>query len=52
MAQVFVTGESGFIGRVLIRRLVGEGHDVGALVRSATAADTVFALGAKPVQGC
>lgn len=51
MAQVFVTGGSGFIGRVLIRRLVEGGHDVRALVRSATAADTVRALGAEPVQG-
>src|SRR3982750_3605102 len=51
MAQVFVTGGSGFIGRVLIRRLIDEGHDVRALVRSATAADTVAALGAEPVRG-
>lgn len=51
MTQVFVTGGSGFIGRVLIRRLVNEGHDVRALVRSETAAATVTALGATPVQG-
>ena len=51
MAHVFVTGGSGFIGQVLIRRLVDEGHDVRALVRSAGADDTVAALGAEPVQG-
>lgn len=51
MAQVFVTGGSGFIGQVLIRRLLAEGHDVRALVRSATAAETVTALGATPVRG-
>ena len=51
MAQVFVTGGSGFIGQVLIRRLVDEGHDVRALVRSAASADTVAALGAEPVRG-
>jgi nucleoside-diphosphate-sugar epimerase len=51
MAQVFVTGGSGFIGQVLIRRLVAEGHDVRALVRSAASADTVTALGATAVRG-
>ncbi|WP_234545235.1 NAD-dependent epimerase/dehydratase family protein [Streptomyces shenzhenensis] len=51
MSQVFVTGGSGFIGRALIRRLVGEGHTVSALVRSEASADKVAALGAKPVQG-
>ncbi|SDP26963.1 Nucleoside-diphosphate-sugar epimerase [Nakamurella panacisegetis] len=51
MAHVFVTGGSGFIGQVLIRRLVDNGHDVRALVRSETAAATVAALGATPVPG-
>jgi nucleoside-diphosphate-sugar epimerase len=51
MAQAFVTGGSGFIGQVLVRRLVSEGHTVRALVRSQASADKVAALGAEPVQG-
>jgi nucleoside-diphosphate-sugar epimerase len=51
MAQAFVTGGSGFIGRALVRRLIGEGHSVRALVRSGASADKVAALGASPVRG-
>lgn len=51
MTQAFVTGGSGFIGRVLVRRLLGEGHSVRALVRSEESAARVSALGAQPVQG-
>lgn len=51
MAQVFVTGGSGFIGRALVGRLVREGHAVRVLVRSEAAARTVAGLGAEPVTG-
>jgi nucleoside-diphosphate-sugar epimerase len=51
MAQAFVTGGSGFIGQVLVRRLLDEGHSVGVLVRSETSAAKVAALGAEPVRG-
>jgi len=51
MAQAFVTGGSGFIGQVLVRRLRSEGHSVRALVRSEESAAKVSALGAAPVRG-
>lgn len=47
----FVTGGSGFIGRRLVQRLVGEGHTVRALARSDASASKVAALGAEPVRG-
>lgn len=51
MAQVFVTGGSGFIGRVLVRRLLDDNHTVRALVRSDASAQKVTELGAEPVRG-
>ncbi|GHJ00017.1 NAD-dependent epimerase/dehydratase family protein [Streptomyces olivaceus] len=51
MARVFVTGGSGFIGQVLVRRLLGAGHSVGVLVRSEASAAKIRVLGAEPVRG-
>ncbi|QYN36516.1 NAD-dependent epimerase/dehydratase family protein [Pseudonocardia sp. DSM 110487] len=51
MARVFVTGGSGFIGQVLVRRLLDEGNAVRVLVRSEASAAKVSALGAVPVRG-
>ena len=51
MSRAFVTGGSGFIGRRLVTRLVGEGYSVRVLVRSQAAADRVSALGAEPLRG-
>lgn len=47
--NVFVTGGSGFIGRRLISRLIEEGHEVTALVRSERSAEVVTRAGAKAV---
>jgi nucleoside-diphosphate-sugar epimerase len=51
MAQVFVTGGSGFIGGRLIERLIADGHSVRALARSQAAAERVREHGAEPVRG-
>jgi nucleoside-diphosphate-sugar epimerase len=47
----FVTGGSGFIGGVLIRRLVRDGWTLRALARSESSADRVRDAGAEPVMG-
>ena len=47
----FVTGGSGFIGGVLIRRLVAGGCNVKALARSDRSAAAVAGIGAEPVRG-
>jgi nucleoside-diphosphate-sugar epimerase len=49
--KAFVTGGSGFIGGVLIRRLRAEGVDVSALARSEGSERKVAAAGAEPARG-
>ncbi len=51
MPSAFVTGGSGFIGGVLVKRLRDEGWDVRALARSEAAAGRLRELGAEPVIG-
>jgi nucleoside-diphosphate-sugar epimerase len=51
LTAAFVTGGSGFIGGALIRRLVADGRDVHALVRSEASAQKVTALGARAIAG-
>ncbi len=50
-ATAFVTGGSGFIGGVLLERLVAEGCRVTALARSATSVAAIEARGARAVRG-
>ena len=48
---VLVTGGSGVVGRVLLRRLLADGRKVRALARSDASEDAVAALGAEAVRG-
>lgn len=51
MANVFVTGGSGFVGRNLIAMLRDADNEIMALVRSEAAANAVREAGATPVHG-
>jgi nucleoside-diphosphate-sugar epimerase len=47
----FVTGGSGFIGGMLVRRLLADGWTVRALARDESSATGLGAMGAEPVRG-
>jgi nucleoside-diphosphate-sugar epimerase len=47
--KVFVAGATGALGRVLVPRLVAQGHEVVGMTRSAPKQDLVRSLGARPV---
>jgi nucleoside-diphosphate-sugar epimerase len=49
--KIFLTGATGFLGRRLLNRLLGDGHEVTCLVRDAEAADQIAALGCRVVEG-
>jgi len=49
MSKVFVTGATGVLGRRVIPRLIGAGHDVSAVTRSAAKSDQVRLAGAQPI---
>ena len=47
--KIFVAGATGAIGRVLVPRLVAQGHDVIGMTHNASKQDLVRSLGAHPV---
>lgn len=51
MAQILLTGASGFVGSHLLRELLRNGHQVHALSRTQTSDQAIVAHGALPVRG-
>jgi len=48
---VLVTGGTGFLGRAIVERLLGDRHPVRALARSEASTQALGALGGEPVRG-
>jgi nucleoside-diphosphate-sugar epimerase len=49
--KVFITGGTGYLGAVLVERLIAAGHHVTALARSDASAARLLEAGATPVAG-
>ena len=47
--KIFLAGASGVIGRSLVPRLTGAGHDVTGMTGDAATTGLVRSLGARPV---
>jgi len=47
--RIFLAGASGVVGRQLVPKLAGLGHEVTGITRSAEKTDAIRALGAEPV---
>ena len=49
--RIFVTGATGFIGALIVRDLLGAGHQVLGLTRSDSGAQALIEAGAEPYRG-